>query len=424
MNIIDLINKKRLKKALTNEEIKFIIERFMSGKIKDYQMSSLLMAICINGMNEKETIALTKAMLDNSEKLDLSSIKEIKVDKHSTGGVGDKTTLVIAPLVAACGVVVPKMSGKGLGHTGGTIDKLESIEGFNPNLSDEEFINQLKEIRVAITTTSSNLVPADKKIYALRDVTGTVSSLPLIASSVMSKKIATGADRIVLDIKIGKGAFIKTKAEAISLAKIMIKIGKYFNKETVAIISNMNYPLGYNIGNGLEVMEAIDILKGKGNKELRELCLVLASHMVSLGKGISLKEAETLVTNKLNNGEGYKKLIELIKYQDGNINTIALSNKIIPIKAPRAGYITDIDALKIGNISMNLGAGRQVKEDIIDHGVGIILTKVVGDYVKKDEVIANVHLGDKKIDLNALIDAFTISDHKKEKEPLIYKIIR
>ena len=284
MNIIDLINKKRLKKALTNEEIKFIIERFMSGKIKDYQMSSLLMAICINGMNEKETIALTKAMLDNSEKLDLSSIKEIKVDKHSTGGVGDKTTLVIAPLVAACGVVVPKMSGKGLGHTGGTIDKLESIEGFNPNLSDEEFINQLKEIRVAITTTSSNLVPADKKIYALRDVTGTVSSLPLIASSVMSKKIATGADRIVLDIKIGKGAFIKTKAEAISLAKIMIKIGKYFNKETVAIISNMNYPLGYNIGNGLEVMEAIDILKGKGNKELRELCLVLASHMVSLGK--------------------------------------------------------------------------------------------------------------------------------------------
>ena len=313
MNIIDIINKKRLKQSLTDEELKYVIDAYLSGEIKDYQMSSLLMAIVLNGMENEEIFSLTKYMANSGDILDLSSLGTNVVDKHSTGGVGDKTTLIVAPIVASCGVKVAKMSGRGLGHTGGTIDKLESIPGFNVNLTEEEFINEVNDIFVAITSQTKNVALADKKIYALRDVTGTVESIPLIASSIMSKKIALGAKKLVLDVKVGSGALIKNIKDATTLANIMISIGKQNGIEVVCILTNMDIPLGTNIGNSLEVEEAIKILKDHHKSNLTDLCIAISSEMVSLGLNISLEEAKSKVIEHLDNGDAYKKFLELIK---------------------------------------------------------------------------------------------------------------
>jgi pyrimidine-nucleoside phosphorylase len=424
MDIINIINKKRENKILTKDELAYVIDSYMNDDIKDYQVSALLMAICLNGMNDDEINNLTSLMLRSGDTFDLSSIKGIKVDKHSTGGVGDKTTLVIAPLAASCGLIVPKMSGRGLGHTGGTIDKLESIKGFNVNLSNDEFLKQLNEIGLAITTSSLNVVPADKKLYALRDVTGTVSSLPLIASSIMSKKLATNADKIVLDVKTGNGALIKNKEEAIELAKIMIQIGKNFGKETMALITNMNFPLGNSIGNGLEVREAIETLKGNGDKDFRELCLTLASYMVSLGKNIDIEQARKEVETNLDNGNAYNTFVSMVNYQQGDINNIDIADKMINYQALTTGYINEIDTLSLGKYVMSLGAGRETKEDIIDYGVGIVLQRKQGDYVRKGDVIATIYVRDESLSLKPLDNIFNIEETKKEIEPLIYGIVK
>lgn len=424
MNIVEIINKKREHGILDKEEISYVISEYMKENIKDYQISSLLMAICLNGMNREEIMNLTETMLKSGDSFDLSAVSGVKIDKHSTGGVGDKTTLVVAPLVASCGLVVAKMSGRGLGHTGGTIDKLEAIENFNVSLSNDEFIKQLKEIGVAITTSNLNIVPADKKLYALRDVTGTVSSLPLIASSIMSKKLATNADKIVLDVKVGNGALIKDKEEAISLAKIMVEIGNNFGKETVALITNMNYPLGNSIGNGIEVIEAIETLKGSGDKDFIELCIALASYMVSIGKNVDINIAREEVVNNLKNGKAYDKFVSMVNSQNGNISNIKLSQIKIEYKAPKAGYINNINALGLGNYVMKLGAGRERKEDIIDYGVGIKLEHKQGEHVNVGDIIATIYTNNMELDLKPLNDIFVIEEEPKEIEPLIYGIVK
>lgn len=343
MTILNIIDKKRLNQELTYEEIKYVVDHYLTGDIKDYQMSAFLMAIVINGMTERETIDLTDVMINSGETIDLSVISGHKVDKHSTGGVGDKTTLVLAPLVASCGVKVAKMSGRGLGNTGGTIDKLEAIKGFNVNLNSEAFVNQVNNIGVAITSQTGNLVPADKKIYALRDVTGTVSSIPLIASSIMSKKIAGGADKMVIDVKVGNGAFMKSIEEARSLANLMIKIGKEYNKDTVCVLSDMDKPLGETIGNGLEVIEAMQLLKGKGSLELKELVVTLGTIMVSLGKQVDFMQAREEVINNLNNGQAYQKFVEMVTSQGGDINQIDFSSKTYSITSNQEGYLNMIE---------------------------------------------------------------------------------
>jgi len=423
MTILDIIDKKRLKQELTFEEIKYVVENYLNGDIKDYQMSAFLMAVVINGMTERETIDLTNVMIDSGETIDLSTINGIKVDKHSTGGVGDKTTLILAPLVASCGIGVAKMSGRGLGHTGGTIDKLESIKGFNVNLSSNDFINQVNNIGVAITSQTGNLVPADKKIYALRDVTGTVSSIPLIAASIMSKKIAGGADKIVIDVKIGKGALINNIEDARTLANLMIKIGKEHNKDTVCVLSNMDQPLGQTIGNGLEVIESIHLLKGNGYSDLKDLVINLGSIMVSLGKQISIEQAKEEVINNLNNGQAYDKFVEMVNSQHGDITKIDISPKSYSIKSKEEGYINEIDALRIGEIIRQLGAGRLKKEDEINYGVGIVLNKKVGDYVKLDEELLTVYYDETKISEEEILKCFVVEKNQKELKPLIYEVI-
>lgn len=423
MNIIELINKKRIGLILSDKEIKYIIEEYMKDNIKDYQMSSLLMAIAIKGMTDNEIFSLTKYMLESGEKLDLSSIKNV-VDKHSTGGVGDKTTIIIAPIVAACGVNVAKMSGRGLGHTGGTIDKLESIPNFQVKLTTEEFINQVKEIGMAIVSQTNNLVPADKKIYALRDVTGTVESTALIASSIMSKKIASGAKKLVIDVKVGKGALIKTIEDATKLAKLMIKIGKNNNIEVICLITNMDIPLGNNIGNALEIKEAMEILENKKEGNLKTLCIELATYMVSLGLNISYEEAKNKVIEKINNKEAYNKFLEFIKYQKGNIEKLPEAKNKYEIKSPKEGYLNDINALELGKLSMELGAGRENLEDKIDYSAGIIIHKEIGDYIKRGDILMTLYTNK---NLKASImnrQVFSINKTPKEKEELIYKIIR
>ena len=424
MNIVDLINKKRENLELTKEELNYIIDSYMQGITKDYQISALLMAICLNGMSEEETFNLTEIMLNSGEIYNLDNVNGIKVDKHSTGGVGDKTTLVIAPLVASSGLVVPKMSGRGLGHTGGTIDKLESIEKFNVSLKREDFIKELNAIGLAITTTDMDMVPADKKLYALRDVTGTVSSIPLIASSIMSKKIATNADKIVLDVKVGDGALLKTKESAIELAKLMVKIGKHFNKETIAVITNMNYPIGSSVGNGLEVQEAIQTLKGAGDPDFRNLCITLASYMISLGKNIDLESAKAEVITNLDNGLAYKKFEQMVSYQNGNIKNIDISSKTINYKSTKEGYLNNIKTLKLGQYVMKLGAGRESIEDNIDYGVGIVLNKKIGDYIYIGDTIATIYVRGEDTSLKLLDDIFIIEEHQGEKEPLIYDVVK
>lgn len=423
MNIIDIIVKKKNKEELTYEEIKFAIDNYLNNNIKDYQMSSLLMAIVINGMTDKETINLTKVMIDSGDIIDLSKINGTIVDKHSTGGVGDKTTLVLAPLVASVGVKVAKMSGRGLGHTGGTIDKLESIEGFKVTLTNEEFINQVNDIGCALISQTKNIVPADKKLYALRDVTGTTESIPLIASSIMSKKIASGADKIVLDVKVGNGALMKDRESAIKLANLMIKIGKAYNKKTVCVLSNMEEPLGKSIGNSLEVLEAIETLKGNGPSDLNKLVLTLGSIMTSLALNIKEEEAKLLLLDSIKKGKALEKFNEFIRMQNGNINNIEVEKNAVSIKSSKDGFIKSIDAYKLGEIARKIGAGRLNKEDEINHGVGIILNKKVGDYLFENEELLKIYSKNVNISIKEISECFEIIEEKVEKPKLIIDII-
>ena len=423
MNIVDIINKKRKKLSLTKEEIEFVITNYVNLKITDYQMSALLMAITINGMSDEETIYLTDAMLNSGDKIDLSSIPGIKLDKHSTGGVGDKTTLILAPIIAATGLNMAKMSGRGLGFTGGTIDKLEAIPGLKTNVSLNEFKKQVEAIHVAIASGSKNLVPADKKMYALRDVTATVESIPLIASSIMSKKLASGADILVIDVKVGNGALMKTKEDAEKLSNLMIKIGKNYNKKVVCILTNMYEPLGEAVGNSLEVEESINVLQGKGPKDITSLVIYLAIQMVKLGKNITIEEATKEVREVLVTGKALNKFYELIKYQHGNIKEMQVSSKIISIKANKSGFITKINTEGIGELSRKLGAGRYEKDDVIDASVGIKILKKIGDFVISDEELVKVYLGEKNININEILDCFTIEEHYHEPSPLIIETI-
>lgn len=394
--ILDIINKKRLGKELSYEELDFFFNGYLDGKVADYQMSSLLMAICINGMTDEEIYALTKIFIDSGDVLDFSDIPGIKVDKHSTGGIGDKTTLVIAPIAAACGVPIIKMSGRGLGYTGGTIDKLESIPGYRIDLTDEEIIKQVHEIGIVVTGQTGDLVPMDKVIYALRDVTSTVSSIPLIASSIMSKKIASGADKIIIDIKVGNGALLQTKEDAKKLSSLMKKIGSFYNREVHTIISDMNAPLGYAVGNSLEVLEAIDVLKGKEkDNHFVDLCIELASDMVSMGKNISIEEARELVIDAIDSKKAYKKFLELVEYQHGDIKGIKVSENTYKIKAEKSGTIKKINALEVGKLSLNLGAGKVSIKDKIDYTVGVKLNFEVGDVVNKGDVLATIYYNKK-----------------------------
>lgn len=421
MRMVDLIQKKRDGHALTNTEIEAIIQGYMQGEIPDYQMSAWAMAVYFQHMNAEETAGLTRAMVDSGEMIDLASIAGIKVDKHSTGGVGDSTTLVVAPLVASCGVPVAKMSGRGLGHTGGTIDKLESFAGFTVDLTRERFIELVNEHKLAVTAQTGNLTPADKKLYALRDVTATVDSLPLIASSIMSKKIASGADAICLDVKAGSGAFMKTEKEARALAQAMVDIGRAVGRQTTAVISNMNQPLGQAIGNALEVKEAIATLQGKGPKDLLELSLTLGSHMLVLAKRVADKtEARQLLLKKIESGQALAQFAQFVQAQGGNPDHVYDPEQLpcarfqLPVYAKQSGYVQQIDAQEIGLISMILGAGRMKKEERIDLSVGIELHKKVGDNVTRDEHIATLHTNEiEQSDATArLIRAYTMTSIK------------
>lgn len=422
MNIIEIINKKRLKQTLSDDEIKYIIDGYLDGSIKDYQMSSLLMAILLNDMSNEEIYALTKYMAASGDELDLSSLGNNVVDKHSTGGVGDKTTLIIAPLAAACGVKVAKMSGRALGHTGGTIDKLESIPGFTVNLTQDEFINQVNDIGLAITSQTENIAIADKKIYALRDVTGTVESIPLIASSIMSKKIALGAKKLVLDVKVGNGALIKNIEAARRLSKLMIDIGKHNGMKVVCILTNMNIPLGCNVGNALEVEEAIEVLRDHKPGHLRDLCIELASYMVALGLAVTYEEAKEKVVTKLDDGSAYEKFNELIIRQHGDITKLPKCLSKYEIKSMTEGYLADIDAYKLGVLSMSLGAGRENKEDTIDYSAGIIVNKNINDYINKGDIIMTLYTNRKITEIDNTI--FKIADKQIKEKQIIYEIIK
>ena len=398
MRMVDIIEKKRDGKSLSKEEIEFFIKGYTNGDIPDYQASSLAMAIFFQDMNDEERAALTMAMVNSGDVIDLSKINGIKVDKHSTGGVGDTTTLVLAPLVAAVGVPVAKMSGRGLGHTGGTIDKLESIKGFHVEISEEDFIKLVNENQVAVIGQSGNLTPADKKLYALRDVTGTVNSISLIASSIMSKKIAAGADAIVLDVKTGNGAFMKTLEDAEALAHAMVSIGNNVGRNTMAIISDMSQPLGRAIGNALELKEAIDTLNGKGPEDLTELVLTLGSQMVVLAnRANTLEEARQLLNEAIENGSALEKFKTFLENQGGDASVVDAPELLptatyqIEYKAQSSGVVSELIANEIGVASMMLGAGRQTKEDEIDLSVGIVLNKKVGDVVKEGESLLTIH---------------------------------
>lgn len=432
MRMVDLIELKKNKHILTNEQIHFVIEGYCQGTIPDYQMSAFLMTICFNGLTKVETAALTNEMMHSGEIIDLSKIEGVKVDKHSTGGVGDKTSLVIGPMIAACGVKVAKMSGRGLGHTGGTLDKLESIPGMSIAVSKEDFIRQVNEIGIAIIGQSTSLVPADQKIYALRDVTATVDCIPLIASSIMSKKLASGSDSILLDVKYGKGAFMQTKEEAKILAQTMIEIGQQLNRDTRAAISNMNQPLGNAIGNSLEVIEAINALKGKGPDDLLDLCYQEASCMlIQANKCSSQDEALTMLKEVVTNGLALKKFKEMVKYQHGNVEYIDNPNLfipakiILPVKTKKRGYIKDLNAKILGTVSMQLGSGRLTKEDTIEYSAGIVLNKKIGDYCQDGDVLGYLHTN-RKIDqsiINEFYQAYEIVDFFVEKPILIDEIL-
>ena len=433
MRIYDVIKKKRDGCALTKEEIEFFIKGYVEGSIHDYQASALCMAIFFQGMDARETADLTLAMANSGDTVDLSRFGDLTVDKHSTGGVGDKTTLIVAPIVASLGCVMAKMSGRGLGHTGGTIDKLESIEGFNTALTPEEFFTQVEKNGVAVVGQTGNLTPADKKLYALRDVTATVDNLSLIASSIMSKKLAAGSHTIVLDVKCGSGAFMKTPEDARALAQAMVEIGKSCGRNVAAVITNMDRPLGNNIGNSLEVIEAIQVLQNNGAEDLKEVCLALASEIVSLSRKISIDEARKLTEDALFSGKALDKFKEWIFSQGGNkawVENTGLFPKAtytFEIKAENDGYISAMDAESIGIASVILGAGRETKDDTIDMSAGIVLNKKTGDKVAKGDTLATLYTCNKKsfdASKNKFLSAIKLSEAPIKDEPLIFEIIR
>ncbi len=428
----EIISAKKRGEALTDAQIKRLVQGYTDGSTPDYQMSAFLMAVCLKGMNESEVSALTLEMANSGDIVDLSMLGSLSADKHSTGGVGDKTTLVVMPLAACLGCKIAKMSGRGLGHTGGTVDKLESIEGYKTMLTPEEFIRQAQEVGIAVIGQSSNLAPADKKIYALRDVTATVDSIPLIASSIMSKKLAAGAKNIVLDVKYGSGAFMKTAEDAERLAECMVQIGKSNGRNTRALITNMDVPLGKNIGNSLEVIESIEILKNKGDDELRMLCIELAANMASMALGKEINEMRNLAEKALADGTAFEKFKQWIKAQGGNtqwIDNLCLFPKAKYEKniiAKKDGYITHIDTEKTGLACVKLGGGRQKKEDLIDFSAGIIMHKKTGDYVVSGEKIAALYTNNDSLIKEAaecFDSAITFGENQPRKQRLVYKTI-
>lgn len=431
---VDLIHRKREGKALEPREIQNMIRQYVSGEIPDYQMSAMLMAVCFQGMDDEELTALTLAMRDSGDIVDLSRIEGIKVDKHSTGGVGDKTTLVIGPLVAACGVPVAKMSGRGLGFTGGTLDKLESIPGFRIDLSEDEFFAAVKDTGISVIGQTGNLAPADKMLYALRDVTGTVESIPLIASSIMSKKLAAGSDKILLDVTTGSGAFIKDVEQSRELARRMVAIGKGADRETVAMLTSMDEPLGYAVGNSLEVKEVIQTLQGNGPEDLNEVCFALAGMMLSLGKeGLTYEEGRKLAEKTLQSGAAYEKFAAMVKGQGGDLSFIENPELFEraelqgEVRAKENGYLNSMDTEGIGITAGLLGAGRETKESTIDHSAGIIMKKKLGDRVQKGDVVAELYTAEKERLMRAsayMEGRFRISDAKPEPIKLVVDIIR
>ncbi|MFN3691978.1 MAG: pyrimidine-nucleoside phosphorylase [Fervidobacterium sp.] len=434
MRAYDVIIKKRNGNKLTREEIEFMVNGYVKGEIPDYQMSAFLMAIYFRHMDNEERAILTEVMANSGDKIDLSSVPGIKIDKHSTGGVGDKTTLVVGPIVASLGVPVAKMSGRSLGHTGGTIDKLESIPGFRTSLTQEEFFKNVREIGIAIVGQTANLVPADKKIYALRDATATVDEVSLIAASIMSKKLAGGADGYVLDVKVGSGAFMKTLEEATKLAEAMVGIAKAHGKKVVAVLTNMDVPLGKMVGNSLEVLEAIETLKMNGPEDFTQLCLNLSAWMCHLaGKG-SFEKCLKLSEESLKNGRALEKFRELIKFQGGNPEVVdrpheilPLTNQVVEFKAWQDGYISKIDTEKIGIASNYLGAGRKTKEDSIDYRVGIEITKKLGEYVKSGDTLAKLYVSEKSETqeaINLLKESYVISAEKVYPKPIILSVVQ
>lgn len=432
MRFVDIIEKKKQGEALSEAEIQYFIQGYVANEIPDYQVSALLMAICFQGMHIDEIAALTTAMLHSGDVIDLSGIDGIKIDKHSTGGVGDKTSLSLMPMVAACHAKVAKMSGRGLGHTGGTLDKLESISGFQIGLSEADFIKQVNEIGIALIGQTGEVVPADKKLYALRDVTATVNSIPLIASSIMSKKLAAGSDTILLDVKYGEGAFMPDSASAEELASTMISIGKKLGKDTRALISNMNQPLGDAIGNALEVKEAIATLKGEGPHDFMELCLGAGSVILEQAKlADDSKAARAMLLQTIEDGSALAKLREMVEWQHGDVNqidhpeTLPSAANVVEIKSRASGYVHDVKALELGNLAMRLGAGRMVKEDPVDPAVGIVLSKKVGDKVSLDEPLAVIHANQELTPewLEDFYRAYIIDKKEVKPMPLIEKIL-
>jgi len=433
MRMYDIILKKRNGEQLTKEEIDFFIKGYTGGEIPDYQAAALLMAIYFRGMDKRETAELTMAMVNSGTTMDLSAISGIKVDKHSTGGVGDKTTLVLGPMVASAGVPVAKMSGRGLGHTGGTLDKLESIEGFQVQLSMKEFIDNVNRIKLAVCGQTGDVVPADKKLYALRDVTGTVDNISLIAGSIMSKKIAAGADSIVLDVKTGSGAFMKSIDEAFDLAREMVDIGENLGRKVTALITEMNEPLGHAVGNALEVEEAIETLRGNGPEDLMKLCLELGSVMLLLGKKAdSLEQARKILEGKIKSGEALNKLAEMVEAQHGNPRQVRnpellpRAANIIEVKSVKSGYVSSINAEEIGTAALLLGAGRETKDADIDHAVGIVLGKKVGEYVSEGELLAKVHAnGMTRLEecIEKLLGAYSFTASRQSTRPLIFGMV-
>ena len=434
MRAYDVILKKRNGGKLSKEEIEFMVNGYVKGDIPDYQMAAFLMAIYFKHMDGEERAILTETMANSGDKVDLSSIPGIKIDKHSTGGVGDKTTLVVGPIVASLGVPVAKMSGRALGHTGGTIDKLESIPGFRTTLSEEEFFKNVREIGIAVVGQTANLVPADKKIYALRDATATVDEVSLIAASIMSKKLAGGADGYVLDVKVGSGAFMKTIEDATELAEAMVGIARAHGKRAVAVLTNMDVPLGKMVGNSLEVLEAIETLKGNGPEDFTELCLNLSAWMCHLAEKGTFEECLKLAKESLDNGAALNKFRQFVEYQGGNpdvverpYDVLPMTNDVIKFKTEMEGYITSIDTEKIGIASNHLGAGRKTKEDTIDYSVGIEIVSKVGDYVRPGDTIAKMYVSQKSEIEEAkefLKESYVISQEKPLERPIILKVVK
>lgn len=430
MRMYDIIKRKRDGYTLSEKEINYFIKGYTDGSIPDYQISALLMTIFLNKMDDKETLFLTKAMVESGETVELKSIKGIKVDKHSTGGVGDSVTLILGPMIAACDLPFVKMSGRGLGHTGGTLDKLEAINGFKVDISREEFINNANKINISICSQTANITPADKKLYALRDVTATVDNISLIASSIMSKKLAIQSDGIILDVKVGSGAFMKSLDEAKKLATTMVNIGKNYGRNTMAVVTNMDQPLGNAIGNNLEIKEAIETLKGNGPKDLFELCLILGSKLLVLANKVdNEEEGMSILKEVVDSGKAYNKFIELVEYQHGDIKEIEnpelfpKSKYIIEVINNQKGFVKEINAEEIGKCALKLGAGRETLESKLDLTAGIVLNKKIDDYVETGEVIAYIHtndLGKGEEVKDEILKIYILGEKNEEKQKLIY----